>query len=259
MIFETHAHYDDKAFMGDRQELLAKLPEANVGRVVNIGSSIEACRKTVELMNEYSYIYGAIGVHPTEIGGLNEENFAWLKEQCSHKKCVAVGEIGLDYHWDTEEPAIQKEWFLRQLQLAREVKLPVVLHSREAAKDTLDIIKAERVDLIGGVMHCYSYSVEYAKILLNMGFYFGIGGVLTYKNAAKLKEVVKYLPMKSIVLETDCPYLSPVPKRGKRNSSLNLSYVVDTIAEIKNITTEEVEQITWENAMDLYRMEKERD
>ncbi len=252
MIFDTHAHYDDKAFDEDREELLAALPDRGIGRVTNIGSSLEGCRRTVELMGKYSYVYGALGVHPSDTADLDETSLAWLRKQCALPKCVAVGEIGLDYYWDTPDRETQKKWFARQLQLAREMGLPVVIHSREAAKDTIDIMKAEKAGETGGVIHCFSYTKESARIFLEMGFFFGIGGVLTYKNAHKLKEAVDYIPMDRIVVETDCPYLSPVPFRGKRNSSLNLPYVVQELARIKGLTCEEAERITWENACRLY-------
>jgi len=253
-IFDTHAHYDDEAFDEDRETLLAMLPNQGIARVVNVGASLSSCKTTIELMEKYDYIYGAIGVHPSEVEELGEENFRWLKEQCLRKKCVAVGEIGLDYHWPDPEPALQKEWFVRQLHLAKELGKPVVIHSRDAAKDTIDIMKAERAEEIGGVIHCYAYSKESAKIFLEMGYYFGIGGVLTFKNARKLKEAVEYIPMDRLVLETDSPYLAPEPNRGKRNSSLNLPNVVSAMAQIKGISEEEVRRVTWENACALYRM-----
>lgn len=252
-LFDTHAHYDDEAFDEDREELLAQLPKQGIVRVVNIGASLASCRKTLDLMEKYPYVYGAIGVHPSETAELTEESFAWLTEQCGHEKCVAVGEIGLDYYWDEPEREVQKKWFARQLQLARELPLPVVIHSRDAAKDTVDIMQAERAGEIGGVVHCYSYTKELAGTFLDMGFYFGIGGVLTFKNARKLKEAVEYIPLDKIVLETDCPYLAPEPNRGKRNSSLNLPYVAAAIAKLKGITEEEVRKAVWENAMRLYR------
>lgn len=254
MIFETHAHYDDTAFDEDREELLSRLNGCGIGRVVNISSSLQSCTRTMELMERYSFIYGAIGIHPSDSGELKEEDIIRLKELCAHEKCVAVGEIGLDYYWKEPDPQVQKKWFVRQLGLAREMKLPVVIHSRDAAKDTVDIMKAEQAQELGGVVHCYSYSRETAKSFLDMGFFFGIGGVLTFKNGRKLKEAVEYLPMDRIVLETDSPYLSPEPNRGKRNSSLNLPYVVKALAAIKGISEEETERITWENACRLYRM-----
>ena len=253
-IFDTHAHYDDSAFDDDRAVLLTTLPTQGINRVVNIGSSLSSCRKTIALMTQYDYIYGALGIHPSDCAELTESDIDWLKDQCTHEKCVAVGEIGLDYYWDEPEREIQQKWFRRQLQLAKELALPVVIHSREAAKDTIDIMKEEKAEEIGGVIHCFSYTKETAQIFLEMGYYIGIGGVLTFKNAKKLKEAVEYIPMDRIVLETDSPYLSPEPNRGKRNSSLNLPYVVNILAQLKGLEENEVEQITWENACRLYRM-----
>lgn len=253
-IFDTHAHYDDEAFDEDREEILQQLPKQGIAKVVNVGASLASCKTTVDLMEKYDYIYGAIGVHPNETAELTEENFAWLKEQCRREKCLAVGEIGLDYYWDEPERDLQKEWFVRQLDLARELSLPVVIHSRDAAKDTVDIMTAEKASEIGGVIHCFAYTKETAKIFLDMGFYIGIGGVLTFKNAKKLKEAAEYIPLDRIVLETDCPYLAPDPNRGKRNSSLNIPYVVKALAEIKGITEEEVRQAVWNNSHALYRM-----
>ena len=254
-IFDTHAHYDDKAFDEDREELLLSLPTQGIGRVVNVGSSLDSCKKTLELMDSYDYIYGAIGIHPSDTAELTEGDMDWLQMCCSHRKCVAVGEIGLDYYWDEPERELQKKWFVRQLELARQVKQPVIIHSREAARDTADILTAERAGEIGGVIHCYSYTKEMAKIYLDMGFFFGIGGVLTFKNARKLKEAVEYIPLDRIVLETDSPYLAPVPNRGKRNSSLNIPYVVSAMAQIKGLDEEEIRKITWDNALQLYHMD----
>lgn len=253
-IFDTHAHYDDKAFDEDREELLEQLPQSGIARVVNIGSSLASCERSLALAEKYDYIYAAIGVHPSDTGELDEESFGRLKSMCLNEKCVAVGEIGLDYYWDEPDREIQKKWFPRQLDLARELRLPVVIHSRDAAKDTVDIMQAERAEEIGGVIHCFSYTKETARTFLDMGFFFGIGGVLTFKNARKLKEAVEYLPLDRIVLETDAPYLAPVPNRGKRNSSLNLPYVVTAMAQLKGVEEEEVRRAVWENSLRLYRM-----
>lgn len=255
-FFDTHAHYDDGMFDGDRDVLLEELPKQGIGRVVNVSASMDSCRRTVELTKKYDYIYGAIGVHPNETGGLDEEGIAGLREMCRLEKCVAVGEIGLDYYWDMPKRPVQKEWFARQLNLARECGLPVIIHSRDAAKDTADILKAERAWELGGVIHCYGYTREMAEVFLGLGFYFGIGGVLTFKNARKLKEAVEYIPMDRIVLETDCPYLAPEPYRGKRNSSANLPCVAAALAQLKGITEEEVRSAAWENGLKLYRMQK---
>lgn len=257
MIFDTHAHYDDSAFDTDRVELLSSLHEAGVGTVVNVGASLSGTRRTVELTEKYPFIYGAAGVHPDEVGELNENSFQWLKEQCLRERIVAVGEIGLDYYWDKENHALQKEWFVRQLRLAQELNMPVIIHSREAAADTMDILKKEYKPEIPVVIHCYSYSPEMAREYVKMGYYLGIGGVLTFKNAKKLKDVVSGTPLEKILLETDAPYLAPVPFRGKRNDSRKLTYVAEAISEIKGITPEEVIRITEENALRFYRIRQE--
>lgn len=254
MIFDTHAHYDDEAFDCDREELLLSMQQNGVEKIVNIGASMETSKNTLELVAKYPFFYGALGVHPSETADLTEADIQWLKEHSKEERIVAIGEIGLDYHWPDPSPEVQKKWFIRQIQLAREVVLPMVIHSRDAAKDTLDIMRAEKASEIGGVIHCYSYSKEQARDYLDMDFFFGIGGVVTFKNARKLVETVEYVPMDHIVIETDCPYLSPEPNRGRRNSSINLTYVAQKIAEIKGIDSEEVIQITMENAKRLYRL-----
>lgn len=254
MIFETHAHYDDEKFDKDRDKLLIKLQEEGIGYVVNVGASLSSTKASLELAERYEYIYAAVGVHPNETAELNEENFKWLSDMADQTKVVAIGEIGLDYYWKEPEPQIQKIWFERQMELARDKKLPMIIHSRDAAKDTLDMIKACDGGSIGGVIHCYSYGVEIAKEYLDMGFYLGIGGVVTFPNAKKLKEVVQYMPLDRIVLETDCPYLAPVPNRGKRNSSLNLKYVAAKIAELRKIPEEEVIEVTYQNAKKMYQL-----
>lgn len=259
MIFDTHAHYDDEAFDEDREELLQGLHRDGVGRIVNVGASLSSCKKTMEIAGEYPFVYAAIGVHPGETGELDEESFSWIKQACRYEKCVAVGEIGLDYHWPEPEASVQKYWFERQMDLARELKKPMIIHSRDAAKDTVDLMMAKKAGEIGGVIHCYSYSRESAGDYLNMGFFFGIGGVLTFKNARKLKEAAAYIPLESIVLETDAPYLAPEPYRGKRNRSRYISYVADVLAQMKGISGEEVIRITWENGCRLYGLPVELD
>ncbi len=254
MIFESHAHYDDEAFEEDRGSLLESLREHGIDRVVNVGASLESCRATLELMEKYPFMYGAMGVHPSETGELNEDHFKWLSEQCCKDKVVAVGEIGLDYHWKEPEEKVQKYWFERQLLLARETGLPVIIHSRDAARDTLDMMQALHAGETGGVIHCFSYTKEIAKAYLDMDYYFGIGGVITFQNAKKLKEAVAYIPLEKILLETDSPYLAPEPNRGRRNSSLNLPYVARAIAELKGITYEEVVEVTEKNAQRLFRI-----
>lgn len=254
-IFDSHAHYDDEAFDSDRESLLSSMEEKGVGRIVNVGASLSTTKQTLELTQKYPFVYGAAGVHPDETGELNEENFRWLEWAAGQEKMVAVGEIGLDYYWDNVEKDIQKKWFARQLALANEVNLPVIIHSRDAARDTLDIMRTEKPVQRRGVIHCFSYTKESAREFLEMGYLIGVGGVVTFQNARKLRECVEYLPLESILLETDSPYLSPVPFRGKRNSSLNLPYVVAEIARIRGISEEEVAKVTGRNARRLFMNE----
>ncbi len=254
MIFESHAHYEDKAFEEDRESLLEGFAANGIGMVVNVSSSLETIEKTIDLIKKYPFMYGAVGVHPEECAALNKENFDYIRKMTLNEKVVAVGEIGLDYYWDEPEREIQKKWFEAQIELAREVNLPMIIHSRDAAKDTLDFMKAHKSEEIGGVIHCFSYGNEMAKEFLDMGFYLGVGGVVTFNNAKKLKEVVEFAPIDRILIETDCPYLSPVPNRGKRNSSLNLSYVVEEIAKIKGLDYDEVVAITENNAKTMYKI-----
>lgn len=266
MIFETHAHYDDEKFSEDRDELIASLPSQGIGRVINVGASIESTRSSLILSEKYDFVYAAVGVHPSEAADLNEDSFAWLREQTAHERTVAVGEIGLDYYWD-KEPEVQERqryWFRRQLKLAKESGLPVIIHSRDAAEDTVELIKeagswdtsgggsADAGECVCGVIHCYSYSPKLAKEFVRQGYYIGVGGVVTFKNSRKLKETVQQIPLERILLETDCPYMAPEPFRGKRNYSAYLHYVVDKIAELRGITAEEVERVTWDNAMRLF-------
>ena len=252
MRFDTHAHYDDEAFDEDRDEVLTSLREWGVGTVVNVGASMEGSRRSVSLSEQYEFVYSAVGVHPDEVGELREEDMEWMREQLQKPKVVAGGEIGLDYYWDKEGHDLQKKWFLRQLELAKELKKPVIIHSREAAADTMELLKANYHGEMPMVMHCYSYSMEMAREYRKMGLYLGIGGVLTFKNAKKLKETVLESPMEYLLLETDCPYLAPVPNRGKRNDSGMLKYVVQELAALKGITPEEVIRITEENARRFY-------
>lgn len=257
MIFDTHAHYDDEAFDSDREQLLESLREHGIGAVVNVGASMRGARATYRLMQEYDFIYGAIGVHPDEVGELNEEKMAELAGMLRHKKAVAVGEIGLDYYWDKEAHEQQKKWFAAQMALALEMEKPIVVHSREAAQDTYDCIRANHAGqpgFCGGIIHCYSGSVEMARQYVKMGYQIGVGGVVTFKNARVLKEVVADLALEHLVVETDCPYLAPTPYRGKRNSSLYLPYIIEEIARVKRLSPAEVERATFENALRVYRL-----
>ncbi|HIR93922.1 MAG TPA: TatD family hydrolase [Candidatus Egerieimonas intestinavium] len=257
MIFESHAHYDDEAFDGDREELLHSLSAQGVGTVINVAASVDGIESTVRLAEEYPFVYAAVGVHPDEVGEMDQGTLERMRRLAREDKVVAIGEIGLDYYWDKEKHELQKEWFRRQLDVARQEKLPFIIHSREAAADTLQVAREERVGEIGGVVHCFSYGVELAREYLNMGLYLGIGGVVTFKNARKLKEVAEYAPLSALLLETDSPYLAPVPHRGKRNDSGNLPLVAQAIGEIKGISPEEVIRVTEENGRRLfYKIDK---
>lgn len=262
MIYETHAHYDDKKFDEDRVELLSHLRENNIGTVVNVGANIKGSKASINLAEQYDDVYAAIGVHPEDVAELEEEKLDWLRTNTSHPKVVAIGEIGLDYYWckDPEERKKQRYWFKRQLQLAKEVGLPVIIHSRDAAEDTLDILSwYSNNNGQTGIVHCYSYSVEHAREYVKMGWYIGVGGVVTFKNGRKLQEVVAEIPIERIVIETDSPYMAPEPHRGERNDSSYLKHVVEKIAEIKGMTPDEVEKITYENGLKVYNKSKRND
>lgn len=254
MIFDTHAHYDSRQFDEDREQLLWSMKEQGVGFIVNVSASYESCFTVPKLAEKYPFMYAAVGVHPDEVGSLNEDTFGKMREQFRKEKVVAVGEIGLDYYWDNESRDLQKKWFIRQLELARKLSLPVLIHSREAAADTMDIMKQYGQGL-GGVIHCFSYSKEMAAEYVRMGFYIGVGGVVTFKNGRKLKEVVAETPLEHIVLETDCPYLAPVPFRGKRNHSAYIRYTAEEIAKIKDVSVQDVIRQTEMNAKKMYGLE----
>ena len=256
-IFDTHAHYEDDQFDQDRDEVLESLHAAGVCGIANVGYNRKSIEGTHALADRHDFVYEVLGFHPDETWEMEQagaEILPWLSEQLDRPKTVALGEIGLDYYWDKTDREIQKKWFRAQLALSKEKNLPVVIHSREAAQDTMDILKEAAIppDMLD--MHCYSYSQEQAKTYLDMGYYLGIGGVLTFKNARKLKEVVAMMPLSRILLETDCPYLAPVPFRGKRNDSGKLTLVLDAIAEIKGISPEEAADACLENAKRFYRL-----
>ncbi len=251
MIFDSHAHYDADQFKEDRDELLKSMPENSVGTILNVGADWDSVTEVVQLAQKHPHVYAAVGMHPDEVGDLTEERFAYLEAQAQKDKVVAVGEIGLDYYWDTESHEVQKKWFVKQLELARRLNLPVVIHSRDAAEDTLQIMKEQGKGL-RGVIHCFSYSKELAEEYVKLGFYIGIGGVVTFKNGKKLKEIAGTIPLERILLETDCPYLAPEPYRGKRNASMYLCYVAEEIAQIRGISYEEVVAQTERNAKLLF-------
>ena len=257
MIFETHAHYDDRRFASDMDALLSSgLIKAGVDKVMNVAADMGSVDTTNVLSLKYDNVYAALGVHPSEIKELTEADMKHIQDLIlENKKVRAIGEIGFDYHYEDYDKTEQEKWFVRQIELAKELQLPIIVHSRDAAADTMRVIReyyTGKESGVNGVIHCFSYSAEEALKYIDLGFAIGVGGVVTYKNGKKLKDVVTAIPLEKIVLETDCPYLSPEPHRGERNSSLNLPYVVQAIAELKIVSAEEVERVTYDNALRLY-------
>ena len=250
MYFESHAHYDDERFDEDRYTLLASFPAEGIETVVNASSDIKSSKASIALSEKYPFFYAAVGVHPHEVENITEADIDELRELSKHPKVVAIGEIGLDYYYDLSPRDLQRHWFKRQLELADELKMPVIIHSRDAAQECFDIIKNSNVR--NGVIHCYSGSAEMAEEYIKMGFYIGVGGSLTFKNNKKGVETVERIPIEKILIETDSPYLAPVPYRGKRNDSRLLKYVVERISQIKNIPENDICNITKNNAQNLF-------
>ncbi len=252
MIFESHAHYDDSRFGPDREAVIKKLKETGIGCIINVGSSMNSSRVSLEMAKKYDMVYSSVGVHPHDVQEMKESDLEVLLAMTAYDKIVAIGEIGLDYYYDNAPREIQKLWFREQLKLAVELDLPVIIHSREASEDTYDILFENNAHSVGGVIHCFSGSAEMARRYTDLGYYIGIGGVVTFKNAKKLVEVVKEVPLSRILVETDAPYLTPEPHRGKRNDSSFIPHIIEKIAEIKGLTKEEVETATWENGRRLF-------
>lgn len=250
MYFDTHAHYDDKAFDDDREILLSSMPDNKISHIINLGCDKVTSEKSVELSARYPFIYAAVGWQPQEWHSWNDNSIEEIRKLAKNPKVVAIGEIGLDYYWDKSQKDLQKEMFKSQLQLAKELNLPVVVHDREAHADCLEI--CDEVNMTRVVFHCYSGSADFAKLLLDRGWYLGFDGPITYKIAKKLPEVVEVCPLDRILIETDSPYLSPEPKRGRRNDSKNLPYIAAKIGEIKGLSAEEIAKITKENALRLF-------
>ncbi|MBR1566481.1 MAG: TatD family hydrolase [Oscillospiraceae bacterium] len=252
MYFDTHAHYDDEAFDADRDALLSALPGAGVTLVVDPGCDVKSSEKALALAERFPHVYAAVGIHPEELAGMEAGDLAKIEALCAHEKCVAIGEIGLDYYWDDTHREEQKALFIEQLELALRHDKPVIIHDREAHGDSLDIVR--RYSDVQGVFHCYSGSKEMAEELLKRGWYLGFDGPITYKNARKAIEVLEICPLDRLLIETDSPYLSPVPRRGKRNDSRNLQYIAEKIAEVKGLTCEEVAKISMENGRRLFKI-----
>ncbi len=252
MIVDSHAHYDDEQFDNDRAEVLQRIRQQGVVRVVNPASNLASARRCIQLADEYDFIYTAVGVHPHDASEFSEETLATLRGLAGHKKVVAIGEVGLDYHYDFSPRAVQKECLAAHVALALELKLPLILHDRESHQDILDILRVEKAHAAGGVFHCFTGSVEMAKEVLDMGFYIALGGAVTFKNARKPVEVAAYVPADRLLVETDSPYMAPVPYRGKRNDSGYLKEIINTLAAIRKTEPDQLALTTAENANRLF-------
>ena len=252
MYFDTHAHYCDKQFNEDRDTLLESMTDGGVSLILNAGSSLRSSKLSLELADKYSFIYASVGVHPHDSKSMTDETVTELEKMLSHPKAVAVGEIGLDYHYDFSPRDVQKARFREQLELARHLSKPVIIHEREALQDTLELVR-EFSDLTG-VFHCFSGSWETAKIILDLGWYISFTGIITFKNARRALEVVEKMPADRIMLETDCPYMAPEPNRGRRNSSLYLPYIAEKVAEVRGLAVEKVAELTTENGKRFFRI-----
>lgn len=250
MYFESHAHYDSEQFDDDRYEVIESLKDSGVDYVINVGADMKSSLTSIELSRKYDFIYAAVGVHPHDAENVKDEDYETLSSYLKEDKVVALGEIGLDYYYDFSPRDIQRQVFKNQLNICENVTKPVIIHSREAAQECFDMIKDSKVRK--GVIHAFSGSTEMAKEYIKMGFYIGVGGIVTFKNARKLVEVVENIPLEHILIETDSPYLSPVPVRGTRNNSQNLKYITEKIAQIKQISPEKVAEITRKNALALF-------
>lgn len=254
MLFDTHAHMDDRAFDADRKALLQSLPEQGIGLLMNPGCSLESSRNADRLSREYDYIYAAVGSHPDAADEVNDDVLEEYRKLCKlNSKIKAIGEIGLDYHYEDIPRDLQKKAFLAQMELARELDLPVIVHERDAHEDGMAIVR--QFSDVKGVFHCYSGSAEMARQLVELGWYIGFTGVLTFKNARKAIETVQAIPLERIVIETDCPYMAPEPFRGRRNDPGKIYRMAEKLAEIKGISVEDARRITFENGKRLYRIE----
>ncbi|MCL6571788.1 MAG: TatD family hydrolase [Bacillus sp. (in: Bacteria)] len=252
MLFDTHVHLNATQYDEDLQEVISRAQNEGVTNMVVVGFDRPTILKAMELADNYEFIYACIGWHPVDAIDMTEKDLEWIEELTAHPKVVAIGEMGLDYHWDKSPKEIQQEVFRKQIRLAKKVKLPIVIHNREATADIMAILKEEGAEEVGGIMHCFSGSPVIAKECVKMNFYISLGGPVTFKNAKRPKEVAAEIPLDSLLIETDCPYLAPHPYRGKRNEPSYIKLVAEEIAEIKGLTFEEVASVTTRNAKKLF-------
>lgn len=254
MLIDSHAHLDSSQFKEDLDEVMKKIEESGVELVINPAANMSSSRKIVELVKKYTLLYGAVGVHPHDTTDMKEKDLSEIKELAKKEKIVAIGEIGLDYYYDHSPRDIQKKMFIEQIKIAKELKLPIIVHEREAAKDVYDIIREENTEELKGVIHCFSGSLEMALEYIKLGFYISFGGPVTFKNAKKAKLVVSEAPIENILVETDSPYLTPTPYRGKRNDSTYLKYIVEEISKLKNMDYDTISEITNKNTKKLFNI-----
>ncbi len=252
MLFDTHVHLNADQYEEDLQEVIDRARKDKVENMVVVGFDRKTINRAMELVEKYDFLYAAVGWHPVDAIDMTDEDLAWIEDLASHEKVVAIGEMGLDYHWDKSPKEVQKEVFRRQIHLAKKVKLPIIIHNRDATADVVEILREEEAKEVGGIMHCFTGSLEVAKECMEMNFFISFGGPVTFKNAKKPKEVVKEIPMEKLLIETDCPYLTPHPYRGKRNEPAYVRLVAEQVAELKNMTIEEVAEKTTANAKKLF-------
>ncbi|RLQ91696.1 TatD family hydrolase [Falsibacillus albus] len=256
MLFDTHVHLNAEQFNEDLEEVLERAKEAGVEKMVVVGFDRPTIERAMELIEKYDYLYASVGWHPVDAIDMKEEDLEWIEQLTEHPKVVALGEMGLDYHWDKSPKDIQKEVFRKQIRLAKKVKMPIIIHNREATQDIVDILREEGAEEVGGIMHCFSGSPETAKECVDMNFYISLGGPVTFKNAKKPKEVAMEIPIEKMLIETDCPYLAPHPNRGKRNEPSYVKLVAEEISRLKELPYEEVAKKTTENAHKLFDIKR---
>lgn len=254
MLFDTHTHVNIEDFSEDREAVIQRARDAGVKQMVVVGFDRETIRDAMSLVEAYDFMYAAVGWHPVDAVDATEEDFRWIEDLAEHPKVVAIGEMGLDYHWDKSPKDVQKAIFKKQIALAKRVNLPIVIHNREATNDVIRLLQEENAQEVGGIMHCFSAGVEEAKQCLDMGFHISFGGPVTFKNAQLPKDVAVEVPLDRLLVETDCPFLSPHPYRGKRNEPARVALIADKIAELKGMTTEELADVTTQNARRLFRL-----
>ncbi|MED4533460.1 TatD family hydrolase [Metabacillus fastidiosus] len=252
MLFDTHAHLNALQYENDVEEVIQRALDEGVSEIVVVGFDRETIERAMELIEEYDFIYAAVGWHPVDAIDMTDKDLEWIRELSEHPKVVAIGEMGLDYYWDKSPKDIQKEVFRKQIALAKEVKLPIIIHNRDATADVVAILEEEGASEVGGIMHCFTGSLEVAKQCMDMNFYISFGGPVTFKNAKKPKEVVQEIPLDRLLIETDCPYLTPHPFRGKRNEPGYVKYVAEEIAKLRNLSYEEIAKKTSDNGKKIF-------